>query len=200
MICPQLRPLCSLLVLSVPLSAFAQNSVSIPNAGNDSFISVLQITEPSAPNECHSPCSILRTTANTDLIVFFLQYQVGHGLIRLSGDVCRKRTVAKVARSGETLRFPISDTATSFADWRETYDWQRIPERDTFYAVVVTDADVARRLANHIDGLPMRCTTSVLAGLSDGTLSEWLSEFAMMTARSASHIDWRAIELRVTLD
>ena len=69
-------------------------------------------------------------------------------------------------------------------------------ELDTFFAVVATNADVARQLANHIDDLPIRCSTSLRPGLKNAALEEWLTEFASITARSAEHIDWRAIQVR----
>lgn len=197
----RLLPLLSLLLAQIiPASTFAQSTISMPNAGNDGLIGDLQITAPTTAGECHSPCSILQTTASSDAIVFFLEHQVNHGLVRLSGDDCRHRTVANIVRHGEVLRFPITSPAAANSDWVETYDWNRVPDRDTFYAVVVASADVARRFANHIDGLPLRCTTSVLPGLSGDELNTWLSEFAMLAARSAKFVDWRAIELRVTLN
>ena len=139
---------------------------------------------------------MLQTRANTDAIVFFLEHQANHGLVRLSGEDCRKRTVARIARTGDTLNFPIAKTTTDRNNWTETYEWTIDAEMDTFFAVVATDADVARQLANHIDSLPLRCSTSLRPGLKNSALQEWLTEFASITARSAEHIDWRAIQVR----
>jgi len=171
-------------------------AVSIPNAGKDALIGPLQIAAPIAGSDCFWACSLLQTRANTDAIVFFLEHQAHHGLVRLSGENCRKRTVARIARSGDTVNFPIARTTTNKNNWSETYDWQMDPDVDTFFAVVATDAHVARRLANHIDSLPLRCTTSMRPGLKGNALRDWLTEFAMITARSAEHIDWRAIRVR----
>ena len=97
------------------------------------------------------------------------------------------------------MSFPIASTTTSSRNWRETYEWQIAPELDTYYAVVVTDAGVARRIANHIDDLPMRCSKAVRPGLEDDALRAWLADFAMLTARSAEHVDWRALQVKDVL-
>lgn len=142
---------------------------------------------------------MLQTEARVDSIVFFLEHQANHGLVRLSDSDCRDRTAARVARSGEPLRFPIARTTTSSRDWSETYEWDLAPDLDTYYAVVVTDATVARRMANHMDRLPMRCTDALRPGLEDNELQAWLNDFAMLTAHAAQHVDWRAIEVRNVL-
>ena len=188
--------------------------ISVPNAGKDALISPLHITSPSSLGECAGgsvqvreaaymtgtrPCSLLQTEANADAIVFFLQHQANHGLVRLAGDECRDRTTARIARKGEPLSFPITKTTTSSRDWSETYEWQIDPDLDTYYAVVVTDPHVARRVANHMDELPMRCSAAVRPGLEDEQLRQWLSEFAMLAARSSRYVDWRGIRVRDVL-
>jgi hypothetical protein len=174
--------------------------VSIPNAGNDPLISALQITAPLSRSDCgmHS-CSILQTEARVDSIVFFLEHQANYGLVRLADAECRNRTSARIARSGQALRFPIARTTTSSRDWSETFEWELAPDLDTYYAVVVTDAKVARRIANHMDRLPMRCSEALRPGLEDRELQSWLNGFAMLTADASEHIDWRAIEVRNVL-
>ena len=174
--------------------------VSIPNAGNNPLISALQITAPLSRSDCgrHS-CSILQTEARVDSIVFFLEHQANHGLVRLADAECRNRTSARIARSGQALRFPIARTTTSSRNWSETFEWDLAPDLDTYYAVVVTDAKVARRIANHMDRLPMRCSEALRPGLEDRELQSWLNGFAMLTADASEHIDWRAIEVRNVL-
>lgn len=174
----------------------APSTISIPNAGKESLIGGLQIAAPVSVTECHRPCSMLRTRANADSIVFFLEHQANHGLVRLSGEECRQRTVATIARNGETVSFPIAKTSTDSHDWTETYDWALAPDMDTFYAVVVTDANTARQMANHIDNLPLRCSSALRPGLDGESLNEWLATFALLAARSAEHVDWRAIKVR----
>jgi hypothetical protein len=174
--------------------------VSIPNAGKDALISPLGIVPPSTRTECGiGACSMLETRAKEDAIVFFLEHQANYGLVRLADASCRERTVARVARRGEAIRFPIARTTTSKRNWSETYEWDPAPELDTYYALVATDARIARSLANHIDRLPMRCTEAMRPGLEDEDLQKWFEDLAMLTARAADRIDWRAIEVRDVL-
>ncbi len=63
----------------------------------------------------------------------------------------------------------------------------------------MTDAEVARRVANHIDELPLRCSEAVRAGLTEEQLEPWLSELAMLMARSSKHVDWRGIRVNDVL-
>ena len=174
--------------------------VSIPNAGKDALISPLSIAVPTTPSDCgmHA-CSMLQTEARVDSIVFFLKHQANHGLVRLGDAECRDRTSAHVARSGEPLRFPIEKTTTLRRNWTAVEDWSLAPELDTYYALAVTDARIARRIANHMDRLPLRCSDALRPGLEEGELQAWLGDLAMLAARSAEHIDWRAIAVRDVL-
>jgi hypothetical protein len=174
--------------------------VSIPNAGKDALIGPLAIVRPAAIADCgFGACSMLETRARVDAIVFFLEHQANHGLVRLADAECRGRTSARIARSGENIRFPIARTSTRPRDWTTTYEWDIAPELDTYYAVVVTDARLARRIANHMDKLPLRCSKALRPGLEDEPLQEWLNDLAMLTARAAQHVDWRAITVRNVL-
>lgn len=174
--------------------------ISIPNAGNAPLISALKITAPGSSADCGMySCSLLQTEARVDSIVFFLEHQANHGLVRLADNECRQRTSARIARGGHALRFPIARTSTSSRNWSETFEWHVAPDLDTYYAVVVTDAQVARRIANHMDRLPMRCSDALRPGLEDAELQSWLRDFAMLTADAAEYVDWRAIEVRNVL-
>lgn len=184
----------------------------IPNAGKDGLITPLRISTPKSQSDCNGRgvreasylggnrrCSLLQTDARADSVVFFLEHQAGHGLVRLGGNECRARTSARIVRRGERLSFPIAETTTSRNNWSETHEWQVEPDLDTYYAIVVTDAKVARRMANHIDALPLRCSDAIRPGFEDEELKNWLGEFAMMTARSSQHLDWRAIRVKDVL-
>ncbi len=171
-------------------------TISIPNAGADGLIGALQVSAPDNVAECRWPCSMLRTHATTDAIVFFLEHQANNGLVRLSGGECRQRTVARIARGGEVLSFPITRTSTDSRNWTESTEWSLAPAHNTYYAVVVTDAKVARNMANLIDQLPLRCTGSMRPGLQGDDLRDWLTEFAGFASRSSTVLDWRAIEVR----
>ena len=145
------------------------------------------------------PCSLLQTQTRADAVVFFLEHQANHGLVRLAGSDCRKRTSARIARQGQSLSFPIARTTTSSRNWSETYEWLIAPDVDTYYAIVVTDAAVARRFANLMDELPKRCSAAVRPGLQDEALRDWLNDFAMLMARSTQHVDWRAVRVKDVL-
>jgi len=189
-------------------------SVSIPNAGKDSFISPLKLRAPTSFADCRGErlsvreasygtglraCSLLQTQAQADSVIFFLEHQANHGLVRLAGTECRSRTAARIARSGESLNFPIAKTNTARQNWSETYDWLLDPDLDTYYAVVVTDSQLARRVANHMDNLPLRCSASIRPGLDDDALRDWLGDLAMIAARSSQFIDWRAVKVKDVL-
>ena len=198
----------------VKTAAVRPVSISIPNAGKDALIAPLRIAAPGSAAACRGggfgireasfmidsePCSLLETEANADSVVFVLQHQANHGLVRLADRECRDRTTAQIIRSGESMSFPIAKTTTARYNWNETHEWSLDPDTDTYYAVVVSDAKVARRIANHIDALPMRCSAAARNGLKDEALRDWLSEFAMMTARSSEYVDWRGIRVRDVL-
>ena len=174
--------------------------ISIPNAGKDALISPLQIGRPVSTSDCgFGTCSILETKARVDSIVFFLEHQANHGLVRLADAECRTRTSARIARGGEAIRMPIARTSTDKRNWNEAYEWSISPDLDTYYAVVVTDAKLARRIANHMDRLPLRCNDALRPGLEESQLRDWLNGFATIAARDARHIDWRALEVRNVL-
>ncbi|MBT8101626.1 MAG: hypothetical protein KJO95_01570 [Gammaproteobacteria bacterium] len=198
----------------LPMASVAPASISIPNAGKDALISPLRLSSPASFSDCRDggmvvreasylsgmrSCSLLQTQARKDAIIFFLEHQANHGLVRLAGSECRARTKAHIARAGEPLHFPIAKTNTAKQNWSETHDWLLEPALDTYYALVVTDAQLARRVANHMDDLPLRCSASIRPGLEDGELREWLSELAMLTARSSAHVDWRAVKVNDVL-
>jgi hypothetical protein len=188
-------------VEAVSVAAAAKRPpVSIPNAGKDALISPLGIVPPGARTDCGiGACSMLETRAKEDAVIFFLEHQANYGLVRLADATCRERTVARIARRGEAIRFPIARTTTSKRNWTETYEWDPAPDLDTYYALVATDAKVARSLANHIDRLPMRCSEAMRPGLEDEDLQKWFEDLAMLTARASDRIDWRAIEVRDVL-
>ena len=97
------------------------------------------------------------------------------------------------------MQFPIPYKPIGSSDTRETDEWFVSPGAETYYAIAVTDARAARRLANHLDKLPMRCTGAVRIGLKDRALNNWLDEFALLAERSPQQVDWRAIEVRDVL-
>ncbi|MDJ0749703.1 MAG: hypothetical protein QNJ11_09490 [Woeseiaceae bacterium] len=174
--------------------------VAIPNAGKDALIAPLIIAAPDSRSDCGMyRCSMLQTEARVDTVVFFMEHQANHGLVRLGDSQCRSRTSARIARKGSALRFPIARTSTEKHNWSEIEEWSLEPELDTYYALAVADASVARRIANHMDKLPPRCGDALRPGLEDDQLQDWLSGLAMLTARESEHVDWRAIAVRDVL-
>ena len=174
--------------------------VSIPSAGQDALITPLTIAVPTRGSDCDTyRCSLLQTEARADTVVFFLEHQANHGLVRLGDSECRSRTSARIARKGTSLRFPIAPTTTEKRNWSEIEEWSLEPELDTYYALAVTDASVARRIANHMDKLPPRCGDALRPGLEDEQLLDWLTGLALLTAREAEHVDWRAIAVQDVL-
>ncbi len=187
------------------------DTFSMPRIGDDAILGALSVAEPAHVRQCGSRsallqatsdwssrrhCSLLKADLYANAVVFVLQHQAQLGLVRPGGDECRARTQASVVRRGESLRFPVAAFRADTGELRATDDWHVVPRRDTYYVVAVADAGSARRLANHIDRLPIRCGSRSRPGLRNGELRDWLEEFAMLAAQSESLFDWRALELK----
>jgi hypothetical protein len=189
-----------------------QSTISIPNAGQDALLGPLSILAPTGPDACEPDagdfsqrstywsrgrqCSFLNANTNSDAIIFVMEHQPQLGLVRLSDRDCRVRTNARVVRAGQALHVPIAYSQVGNSQTRQIEDWSVTPSSDTYYAIAISDARAARRLANHIDHLPLRCGTKSQPGLTGAPLRNWLDEFATIAARSAGHMDWRAIEVK----
>lgn len=201
-------------VVTAPGPDVRRASVSIPNAGSNAIIDPLSVASPKSTAACDNTdrfvhtatywsrdrqCSLLRTSTHADSIVFLIEHQPQLGLVRLGDSDCRKRTAARVARRGEALQFPIAYARADLSEASQTHNWLVTPTTDTYYAVAVADARAARRIANHMDHLPIRCGSSSRPGLRGRAAEAWLNEFAMLAADAAEHIDWRAIEIRDVL-
>lgn len=137
-----------------------------------------------------------RSSFSDDAVVFFIQNQPHFGLVRLDSGVCRDRTMALVVRAGDPFQFPVTYAHSLNSETIDADEWYVTPLRDTYYAIAISDERAARRIANHLDQLPIRCGASTRRGLSGPALQEWLDEFATLAAISADHIDWRAVEIR----
>jgi hypothetical protein len=193
----------------------ANASITVPNAGDDPLLGPLRIFEPESTESCgdtanttirrttfnggQGACSLLAASTRRDAIVFVLEHQANYGLVRLGGPVCRERTSPHVVTRGQLMRYPIPYTSLGSSQARETPEWLVAPGVDTYYAFAVTDARAARQFANHFDQLPIRCNSSLRPGLTNNALHRWLDEFAVLAARHAGHVDWRAIEVKDVL-
>ena len=140
--------------------------------------------------------SVLKTTARADTIVFFIQYDPGRGMVRLGDRHCRPRTIARLARAGEALAFPVADRRAGTAAAGELAEWRVTPTGNTYFAVAVSDSRLARRLASHVDRLPMRCGHANPRGLDGDALYDWLDELAELTGPRPHQVAWRAVEMR----
>jgi hypothetical protein len=134
-----------------------------------------------------------------DAVVFFVEHQPHFGLVRIDSGQCRDRTAAKIVRAGDPLHFPVAYAHPRNSEAIEIDDWYIEPARDTYYAIAISDEKAARKIANHIDYLPMRCGAPTRPGLTGAALRAWLDDFSRLVAKSAQHIDWRAIEIRDVL-
>lgn len=173
-------------------------AISIPGNSEAPMLGPLRVLRAQDTWRCRG-CSLLKANANTDAIVFFLQHQPNNGLVRLADNACRKRTAAHVITTGSPLEFTIPYKPIGRGDTRETDQWLVSPGADTYYAIAIADTRAARRMANHLDKLPLRCADGVRPGLRNQSLQRWLDEFAMLAARSGEQFDWRAIEVRDVL-
>ena len=94
--------------------------IMIPNAGRDALLGPLRVTAPQSLTDCSGfRCSVLQTDALGDAVIFFLEHQSSHGLVRLGNHECRTRTTARIARLGETIAFPVARTSAAPGDTRE---------------------------------------------------------------------------------
>lgn len=198
-----------------PTAMRAGAAISVPSASDNPLLGPLRIFEANSAAACGNStnpdirhttysasqraCSLLAANTRRDAIVFVLEHQANYGLVRLGGPACRERTSPHVVTRGELMRYPIPYTSLGSNHSRETPQWLVSPGVDTYYAIAVTDARAARQFANHFDELPLRCSGSLRPGLTNNALHRWLDEFAMLAARHARHVDWRAIEVKDVL-
>jgi len=150
----------------------------------------------SACNSDRKTCVAMQVRTGEDAVVFFLNHQINHGLVRLSGPRCRPQTDARVVRANETTSqllplFALLPDAAS----RST-EWSVSPDADTYYAIAVNDSKAAHILSRHLQKLPQRCSAAVRFGLEGEQLEDWMSVFAQTMTQWRSHIDWQAIRVR----
>ena len=165
---------------------------------SDALLGPLRVVHGQNTRGCRG-CSLITSYARDNAVVFLLQHQANYGLVRLADSACRRRTLAHIVTSSMPVQLPIPYRPMGRTSSRETEEWLVTPTADTYYAIAVADERVARRLANHLDKLPQRCTSAAKLGLKDVSLERWLDEFATLTARSSQHVDWRALEVRDVL-
>lgn len=144
----------------------------------------------------HDDCFALQVKTTEDAVVFFLNHQLNHGLVRLSNRDCNKRTEARIARANETLDYALPLISLARDASSPATAWQIRPDADTYYAIAVSDSKAARALSRHLAQLPRRCTLSVRPGLEGVQLKNWLADFSAVVDQWQPHIDWQAIHVR----
>ncbi len=144
----------------------------------------------------HGDCFALQVKTEQDAVVFFLNHQLNHGLVRLSNLDCRRRTEARIARANVTLDYALPLLSLARDASSPATAWQVNPDADTYYAIAVSDTKAARALSRHLEQLPRRCTMSVRSGLEGMRLENWLADFSAVVDQWQPHIDWQAIYVK----
>ena len=192
-----------------------QTSLNMPPAGASTVLGSLRVVrsndslacnssgEPSLHHAAYSnyrrDCSLLAADLRNDAVLFLLEHQANHGLVRLGDSACRSRTTPRLLTRDESMRWPLPGATIRGSDTREIGEWLLEPGVDTYYALAVTDSSAARQIANLIDELPIRCGSTIRPGLKNNALRRWLDEFAVLAARHVEHVDWRAIQVKDVL-
>lgn len=172
--------------------------VDVPRSATSvlSPATLIEVSDGSTCRNAESRCIAMRVKSKADAVVFFLNHQRSHGLVRLSSGACRVRPDARVLRADDSLNLPLPvpvvmpDAATA------TTDWVLAPEADTYYALAVSDSEAAHVVSRHLQKLPQRCTAAVRFGLRDDELEAWMDEFMSTVDEWRDHIDWQAVQVR----
>ena len=144
----------------------------------------------------HDDCIALQVKTKEDAVVFFLNHQLNHGLVRLSNRDCSRRTEARIARANEVLDYALPLLSLTRDASSPASAWHVNPDADTYYAIAVSDTKAARALSRHLEQLPRRCTMSVRPGLHGMRLENWLADFSAVVDQWQPHIDWQAIHVK----
>jgi len=162
-------------------------------------LSSAQVIQASGHTGCRAigdGCPAMRIEAERNAVVFFLNHQKSHGLVRLAGNNCSSRPEARVVRAQESLTMPLPVGVVS-ADNTSTADtWLLAPEGDTYYALAVSNSEAAHLLSRHLQRLPQRCTTAVRFGLQEESLRDWMKEFTRTIEQWPDDVDWQGIQVR----
>jgi hypothetical protein len=155
----------------------------------------LRLVELDDRRSCNSrsECFALQASSHSDAVVFFLNHQLNHGLVRL-GD-CEQRATARVVRANDAVSFSLIKDSMGSGNWQAGDRWDLDPTKDTYYAVAASDAKAARAISRHIERLPLRCSPSLRSGLQGAALQRWLDELNAISAHWASSVDWQAIRV-----
>lgn len=182
--------------VQLPNTQGRQNS--IPRSSHD-VLSSIRIVEVSDRRACDfhaESCFAMQVKTSQDAVVFFLNHQRNHGLVRLSGRDCAARTAARIARADETVNQPLPLHALLHNAATAADSWAVNPDAETYYAIAVNDSKVARLVSQHLQKLPQRCTEAVRFGLEGVQLENWLAELSSALADWQAHVDWQAVQVK----
>jgi hypothetical protein len=141
-------------------------------------------------------CYALQLRSDEDAVVFFLNHQLKHGLVRLAGGDCSFRTDGRIARRDDTLRFPLPADAVGSGNWIAENRWSLAPREDAYFAIASKNSRAARALSAHVATLPKKCSGSVRPGLDGAALRVWLDELQQILNHWDQDIDWRGVRIK----
>lgn len=148
------------------------------------------------PNLRQADCFALSVQSEHDAVVFFLNHQLNHGLVRLADPTCMQSETGRIVKSRQQLQFALPVDALPSAAWATGESWPTYPQLDTYYVVAANSSKAARELSQHVRRLPQRCSASVRPGLDGLALQQWLDELARMIEKWEPAIDWQAIHVK----
>ncbi len=172
-------------------------SANPPLQSDTDIIESLSIVELRTGDACRlfSKCHALQISSSDDAIVFFLNYQLDDGLVRLSELSCEDRSNVRVVTTDEPRQFPLPSNLRTSARWSATDAWQPEPNLDTYYAIAAADPKAARELSQHIARLPERCSVIPRPGLEGSSLRLWTRGLVSIMKKWEPVIDWQTVQV-----
>ena len=141
----------------------------------------------------------MQVRTKEDAVIFVLNHQLNHGLVRLSGHECSQRTEARIVRADESLEYTLPIRFLTQNASSQSTDWPINPDAEVYYAIAVSNSKVARALSRQLSQLPRRCSQSIRPGLKGVQLESWLNEFSATVDQWQPYVDWQAIRVRNVL-
>jgi hypothetical protein len=182
----------------VQYGAFGADPFTVPRNGQTVLTSanLVRTSDRVACRSNESDCVAMQIRTSANAVVFFLNHQKSHGLVRLSDSQCRSRTDARVALANQALLqpLPLFSLTPDAASSRPI--WTLQPETDTYYAIAVSNSEAAHVLSQHLQKLPQRCTAAARFGLEGDRLESWMREFVQKVTAFEPYVDWQAIQVR----
>jgi hypothetical protein len=172
------------------------SDTTVPRSNEPVLASAQLINQDSQCPLGDGSCVAMQVRTSADAVVFFLNHQKSHGLVRLSGAECGRRGNARVARANQVLTHSLPVTSPAPDAVSLAKGWSLEPEADTYYAIAVSNSEAAHIVSRHIQQLPQRCTAAVRFGLNGDRLEDWMRELVEKTDPWRAFVDWQAIQVR----